>query len=314
MATKVTKDELLNFMREAARKSAGPYLTHERFKKISNVSASAIHEHFDTWRAACVAAGIQAGDNGPGNLTPNFSKGRDFAIQQLRKVATFLDTTSLSKSDFDAHATELRAATVQRMFGGWQNALDAASLEAHPLTRQPIDIKRLASELLTCVREIGSVPTVVQITRRSTHGKNTFTRKFGSFSAFKQKAISFLLVHRTDLTQEEQLILRQYLGAAPIIDSEPSGDQASSVEAGHVYLMRSGEFHKIGRTNLLGRREYELAIQLPDKLEKIHVIKTDDARGIEAYWHHRFRAKRRNGEWFKLAPEDVGAFKRRKFM
>nr|WP_157817976.1 GIY-YIG nuclease family protein [Candidatus Thiodictyon syntrophicum] len=77
-----------------------------------------------------------------------------------------------------------------------------------------------------------------------------------------------------------------------------------------MYLMKSGKYYKIGRTNAIGRREYELAIQLPEKPTKIHEIKTDDPVGIEAYWHKRFESRRLNGEWFNLTPQDTAAFKR----
>jgi len=83
---------------------------------------------------------------------------------------------------------------------------------------------------------------------------------------------------------------------------------------GFVYLMKHGKYYKIGKTNATGRREYELAVQLPEKLRTIHVIKTDDPNGIEEYWHKRFETKRGNGEWFDLETADVQAFKRRKFM
>lgn len=74
--------------------------------------------------------------------------------------------------------------------------------------------------------------------------------------------------------------------------------------------MKSGKYHKIGKSDSVGRRNYELGIKLPEKLEEIHKIKTDDPTGIEAYWHKRFEGKRAKGEWFLLNKNDVKNFKR----
>lgn len=83
---------------------------------------------------------------------------------------------------------------------------------------------------------------------------------------------------------------------------------------GFVYLMKSGRYCKIGQTNDVGRRRYDLAIQLPQPIGEVHVIATDDPVGIERYWHGRFKDRRMNGEWFELTAQDVAAFKRRRFM
>jgi hypothetical protein len=91
-------------------------------------------------------------------------------------------------------------------------------------------------------------------------------------------------------------------------------ESSADTDLGYVYLMKSGKYYTIGRSNSVGRREYEHGRKLPEKITAIHSIKTDDPPGIEAYWLRRFDAKRKNGDWFDLDSTDVSAFKRRKFM
>ena len=103
------------------------------------------------------------------------------------------------------------------------------------------------------------------------------------------------------------------------LDHEESPtDLAGSLQEGYVYmgLLKIGreKRYKIGKAVLVGRRTDQVSIQLPEDLELVHTIRTDDANGIEAYWHKRFETKNTKGEWFVLSREDIQAFKKRRFM
>jgi hypothetical protein len=172
---------------------------------------SAIYRHFDSWREACKAARVWSGSNGPENIKPNFSKGREHAIEQLRNAAAILKTTKLSKSQFNAQNPEVRAATVARMFGGWESALNAAGLLRAEDYRDAIPIGDLALDFLHTFRETGRIPAVRQIVRRSNHGLNSFTRKFGGYLAFKAAAIKHLLDAGVALSESELQALRAHL-------------------------------------------------------------------------------------------------------
>jgi hypothetical protein len=108
---------------------------------------------------------------------------------------------------------------------------------------------------------------------------------------------------------------------APLVKNISAPDSAAdedNFETGYVYLalMKVGRErrYKIGKANLVEQRARQVAVNLPEDLELIHAISTDDAYGIEAYWHKRFAEKRRGGEGFELTADDVRVFKRRRFM
>lgn len=95
-------------------------------------------------------------------------------------------------------------------------------------------------------------------------------------------------------------------------DKKSDAIASYSQKVGYVYLIKHGtrNEYKIGKTYNPIRREGEIRIELPEKVNPIHHIKTDDSAGIESYWHSRFANKRKEGEWFSLSAEDVRAFKR----
>lgn len=73
---------------------------------------------------------------------------------------------------------------------------------------------------------------------------------------------------------------------------------------GYVYLIKSGEYHKIGLTRRDPRTRLK-EITTPEGVSLIHVTETSDPEGLEAFLHNEFVDKRSNREWFRLDDEDV---------
>jgi len=195
----------------------------------------------------------------------------------------------------------------------WGDALREAGFAPNTL-RDAFSDDVLIEKLIAFIRELGRFPAKgdLRLKKRSDSAfpnDKVFDSHFGPNHRLREVVIEYCRSHPgfDDIPP--------FCGSI-IPDREESSTEKkpASEVSGFVYLMKYGRHYKIGKTNAAGRREYELAIQLPEKLNTVHVIKTDDPDGIEEYWHKRFAAKRGNGEWFDLDLADVQAFKRRKFM
>lgn len=78
---------------------------------------------------------------------------------------------------------------------------------------------------------------------------------------------------------------------------------------GYVYLLKGGDYCKIGRSNNPDRRLEEISPQLPFSVELICMVATNDMYKLEARLHQRYADKRANGEWFRLDGEDITCIK-----
>ena len=206
-----------------------------------------------------------------------------------------------------------------RYWPRWGDALEEAGFAKNTMVSAYSDEQRFGS-LVGLIRTLGHWPVTGEF-RMKRREDPTFAghSAFGRWGKKQQligRVLEYCATHpgNDDVAQ----ICEVARIAAASIDESPAEELASAEEgqpeAGFVYLLKSGRHYKIGRANVFGRRERELAIQLPERAETVHVIKTDDAAGIEAYWHNRFRDRRANGEWFVLGAADVKPFRLRKFM
>jgi hypothetical protein len=183
-----------------------------------------------------------------------------------------------------------------------------AGFEANQLATK-LDADFVLGKYAVLVRELGRVPLHAEL-RVKARGDGTFP-SHNVFSNFGGEAA--LLAALRSWCERHDASDVQSLLPTPT-DSTLAGEQRKGkprkTATGYVYLMKSGRHFKIGRSNSVGRREWELGIKIPIPPTTIHNIETDDPVGVEAYWHRRFAEKRGEGEWFDLLPEDIAAFKR----
>lgn len=236
---------------------------------------------------------------------------KEHVLAEIRRTATENGNTPLGRLAFLTETGIKESEWRGKYWARWSEAVREAGFEPNQ-KQEPYSTDHLLERLIELIRELGCFPVYSEIRLKSNRDSTFPTdRTFARFGA-KQDLVGHVVRYCESHPGRED-ILRICSQTAPssVVPAEPPDN---GEEFGFVYLLRSGRFYKIGKSNAAGRRERELAIQLPEKAATVHVIRTDDPGGIEAYWHNRFAEKRMNGEWFALTPADVKAFRRRKFM
>jgi hypothetical protein len=241
---------------------------------------------------------------------------RQHILEEIRRTAKAHGGVPLGHARFEQETGIRYHDWWGKHWGRWSDALREAGFPPNTLQEAFSDDELLA-KLVGFIRELGRFPGNGDLRLKKRNdpafpNEKVFANHFGTRAQQREAAIEYSRAHGFD----DVPTLCGPTASTKDDRASNNENRADATVVGFVYLMKHGgrREYKIGKTNALGRREYELAIQLPEKLRTIHVIKTDDPDGIEDYWHRRFASKRGNGEWFNLELSDIQAFKRRKFM
>jgi hypothetical protein len=226
-------------------------------------------------------------------------------LDEIRRTAKDNGGAALGVDRFEAETGIKESAWRGRYWARWSEAVREAGFT--PNTRQPKTADDvLLSGLGRLVRELGRYPTVAEMRMRKRQDdsfpNHRVLERLGSRSELIARLSAFC--ERTDGWSDVAALCKSM--AALIHKDAESGDNEDLAE-GFVYLavMRIGreKRFKIGKANLVEQRARQIAVTLPEDLELIHAIRTDDPYGIEGYWHWRVVRTHGNRRASVQAPE-----------
>ena len=232
-------------------------------------------------------------------------------IAEIRRLAEDNAGRPLGRRAFE-QATGIREGEwLGVIWARWGDALRDAGFSANQMQGRA-NREELLSKLVEACEYFRRMPTVAEYELLRTQNPSfpaykTFQSNFGT----KDNIIWDLRQWLTENEYKGALIEALPIGKPKALPATSAAKRPST--EGYVYLLHSGRHYKIGRSDELEKRVKQISIALPESVTLAHAIKTDDPVGIEAYWHKRFADRRANGEWFKLEPADVVAFKRRRY-
>lgn len=226
-------------------------------------------------------------------------------VARIHEITAENDGTPPGLEQFAKKSGIKRSLYIGRIWARWGEALREAGFAPNEPNRRLDDDEMLAA-VAGVARLLGRVPSVsdLKVYRAAGHDlpcPSAYTSHFGNKQGMLRclKRWSAASAERADI--------------AAMLPDIPYLPDAKAQIRGGVYLLRCGRAFKIGCSRTPDQRTGNLQRGLPLSAKLVHVIDTDDPYGVESYWHRRFAAKRVRGEWFRLASEDVAAFRAMRF-
>jgi hypothetical protein len=142
-----------------------------------------------------------------------------------------------------------------RLWATWSDAVREAGYDPNPFGSARLDEDALLRQLADLTRKLGKLPTKAQI-RLEGRGNagfpsaTTFGTRFGTKA--QQAAALHAFIERSPEFADIAAMLPTVADEPVREPDEADNPNAAQPMPGFVYLVRSGKFHKIGRSNIMG--------------------------------------------------------------
>lgn len=184
-------------------------------------------------------------------------------LDEIRRTAKANGGNALGRDRFE-QVTGIRYHDWwSKYWARWSEAVQEAGFAPNAFQDAFTD-ESLLEKLVAYIRGLGRFPANgdLRIKKRSDPAfpnDKVFDAHFGPRQKLRQAVIEYCQTH----PGFDDVVT--ICGPISLDDEAPAKVKAAApVVLGFVYLMKSGKHYKIGKTNATGRREYELAIQLPE--------------------------------------------------
>lgn len=206
-----TSDDCLAELKRVAALRGADELSSKQYQEFGRISAKAISRRFGSWHRALEAA----------DLKPTVAAvrqrpvSREECVHELRRVGASLESAHLTSQQYDSQGPDPSSYRIVRIFGSWHAALKEAGLKPSPNFIREVALEKLAEDFLTATTELGRIPTIRQLTRRSEHVSHTFAGKHGGYATFKVRAIEHILAAKTRIPAGVRRLFESELANVP---------------------------------------------------------------------------------------------------
>jgi hypothetical protein len=235
-----SREECLTEMKRVADILGQRQLSSKEFTRRANFTAKPVINQFGSWAEALKEAGLEPSAKAILDAPLSVNE----CVLELQRVAKLLGTKTLQQKNLRGHSS-YSAHRIARACGGWYKALSRAGLCPTPSSNRRLPIEELADSFVRVVVDLHRIPTLLQLSRRSSHAPDTLSRNRGGYPAFKLAVIEFLLSSNCKFPKDILGILRDELTR---LKSETPKDEGQVIR---------GNEHRQGRS--LGFRGFAFA-------------------------------------------------------